>query len=91
MPVITEPLPLRCGAVLPNRLAKSATSEGLADARGWPTPDLDRLYGDWAGGDFGLILTGAVMVDRDHLERLGNVILDGSPTEEQMAALRSWT
>ena len=90
MPTIAEPLILPCGAVLTGRIAKSATSEGLADASGAPTPNLVRLYSSWANGGFGLIITGNIIVDRDHIERTGNVVIDGEPTTDMMAALRSW-
>ena len=33
---LAEPLKLRCGAVLPNRICKAAMTEGLADARAHP-------------------------------------------------------
>jgi len=87
---LTDSLRLPCGAVLSNRIAKSAITEGLADARGCPTPNLERLYSGWADGGFGLIITGNVIVDRDHLERPGNVIIDGEPSARRMATLRSW-
>ena len=42
-----------------------AITEGLANARGWPTPALERLYDGWAKGGFGL--AGAeVKQDFDH-------------------------
>src|ERR1700722_8472949 len=88
--VLTDPLRLPCGAVLDNRIVKSAITEGLADACGWPTADLERLYSGWADGGFGLMITGNVIVDGDHLERPGNVIIDAEPSLEQMTALRSW-
>ena len=37
---LSEPLTLRGGISLPNRLAKAATSEHLADRRGAPTNQL---------------------------------------------------
>jgi 2,4-dienoyl-CoA reductase-like NADH-dependent reductase (Old Yellow Enzyme family) len=89
--VLTDSLRLPCGAVLSNRIAKSAITEGLANASGCPTPDLERLYGGWADGGFGLMVTGNVIVDRDHLERPGNVIIDGEPSAGRRAALCSWT
>ena len=82
---LTDSLRLPCGAVLSNRIAKSAITEGLADARGYPTPNLERLYSGWADGGFGLIITGNVIVDRDHLERPGNVIIDGEPSARRAA------
>ncbi|MFM1976565.1 MAG: hypothetical protein RL145_1411 [Pseudomonadota bacterium] len=88
---IQTPLTLPCGAVLKNRLAKAAMTEGLADSRGVPTIGLVRLYEGWAHGGCGLLITGNVVIDADHLERPGNVILSGKPTAEAEAALRAWT
>ena len=88
---IARALTLPCGAVLANRLAKAAMTEGLADAAGRPTEALERLYRKWAGGGAGLLLTGNVMIDRDHLERAGNVVLHGRPDARTMAALKRWS
>lgn len=87
---IAEPLHLPCGATLPNRLAKGAMTEGLATANGVPTPALDRLYRCWSEGGAGMHLTGNVIIDRDHLERPGNVVIDKKPSAEMMAALKAW-
>ena len=88
---INDPLRLPCGAVLANRIAKPAITEGLADALGLPTPELERLYRGWAKGGFALLITGNIIVDGDHLERPGNVIIDGPPSALLLERLRSWT
>lgn len=88
--MIETPLQLACGAVLPNRLAKAAMTEGLADPRGRPTPELERLYAVWGRGGCGLLLSGNVLIDADHLERPGNVIIDTPPDAAMIAALRRW-
>jgi 2,4-dienoyl-CoA reductase-like NADH-dependent reductase (Old Yellow Enzyme family) len=88
---LTDPLKLPCGAVISNRVAKPAITEGLADPRGWPTVELERLYSSWADSGFGLMVTGNIVVDGDHLERAGNVIIESQPSAAHMAALRSWT
>jgi 2,4-dienoyl-CoA reductase-like NADH-dependent reductase (Old Yellow Enzyme family) len=88
---LISPLRLPCGAVLPNRLAKAAITEGLANARGWPTPELERLYDGWAKGGFGLLICGNIIVDANHLERPGNVIMDQTPSGEEAVRLRKWT
>ncbi|MBX9662404.1 NADH:flavin oxidoreductase/NADH oxidase family protein [Novosphingobium sp.] len=87
MTSIADPLVLPCGAVLPNRLAKAAMTEGLADPQGRATPELARLYGLWADGGSGLLITGNVQIDRDHLERPGNVIIQGPQDEAALAGL----
>ncbi len=87
---VGESFSLPCGAVLPNRLAKGAMTEGLATAAGMPTPALNQLYRLWSEGGSGMLLTGNVQIDRHHLERPGNVIIDMAPNEELRAALKSW-
>lgn len=73
---LAAPLALPCGAVLPNRLAKAAMTEGLADAGLRATDRLARLYRRWSEGGAGLLVTGNVQIDRFVLERPGNVVLD---------------
>jgi 2,4-dienoyl-CoA reductase-like NADH-dependent reductase (Old Yellow Enzyme family) len=62
-------------------------TEGLADSRNDPTGRHFRLYAANATGGAGLILTGNAMVDRRHLERARNVVLDSETDRE---ALRKW-
>lgn len=88
---LATPLTLPCGAVLANRLAKAAMTEGLAGSAGMPGPGMARLYGLWASGGCGLLITGNVIVDPDHLERPGNVVLHRDPTPDEAAAMRAWT
>jgi 2,4-dienoyl-CoA reductase-like NADH-dependent reductase (Old Yellow Enzyme family) len=88
-PVLGQPLTLPCGAVLPNRLAKAAMTEGLADTAGRATPELNRLYGIWSDGGAGMLLSGNIQIDRDHLERPGNIVIDREPDERSAAALVS--
>jgi 2,4-dienoyl-CoA reductase-like NADH-dependent reductase (Old Yellow Enzyme family) len=87
---LRQPLSLP-GETLPNRLAKAAMTEGLADFAGRPSAGLARLYETWAKGGCGLLVTGNVIVDRDHLERPGNVVLDREPDAETRALFQAWT
>jgi 2,4-dienoyl-CoA reductase-like NADH-dependent reductase (Old Yellow Enzyme family) len=86
--MITDPLTLPCGLTLPNRLGRAAMTEGLSDSRNDPTGQHFRLFEANAAGGAGLILTGNAMVDRRHLERARNVVLD-SATDRK--AMESWT
>ncbi len=82
------PLILRCGATLPNRLAKAAMTEGLADSKDHATEAHERLYDRWSQSGAGLLVTGNVMVDPRYLERPGNVVVDdrsGFDALERMA------
>lgn len=83
-------LELPCGAVLPNRIAKAAMTEGLATPDGRPTPELERLYGIWSDGGAGILLSGNIIVDKDHLERPGNVVIEREPDADMKARLASW-
>lgn len=73
--VLATPVALPCGAVLPNRLAKAAMSEGIADSCNRATPRLAELYRRWASSGAGLLLSGNIQVDPRHLERPGNIVL----------------
>ena len=82
-----QPLILPCGAVLKNRLGKSAMSEALGTRDNRVTPKLARLYRTWAEGGTGLLITGNVMIDRRALGEPNNVVLED---DRDMAALRTW-
>ena len=84
---LAAPLQLPCGAVLPNRIAKSAMTEALGDFDDDATPALERLYRRWSAGGAGLLISGHVFVDRRFLEQTGNVVLDDHSDE---VALRAW-
>jgi len=88
---LAQTLKLPCGAVLPNRIAKAAMTEGLADTEGRPTAELEKLYGIWSDGGAGLLLSGNIQIDGNHLERPGNVIIDMLPNEDMQTALKRWT
>ena len=85
--MLEQPLTLPCGAVVPNRMCKAAMTEGLAHPDGTASEALERLYGIWSDGGSGILLSGNIQVDGDHLERPGNVIVDGQLSESAFAAL----
>lgn len=82
-----QPLALPCGVVLRNRLMKSAMSEVLGSPTHSPTPALARLYGRWAAGGAGLLVTGNVMIDRNALGEPGNVVVED---DRDLDLLRAW-
>lgn len=65
-------------------------TEGLADVYGHATGDLDRLYLAWSDGGAGMLLSGNIQIDGDHLERPGNVIIDREPDDDTKRALSHW-
>ena len=86
--MLDQPLTLPCGAVVPNRMCKAAMTEGLAHSDGTASEELERLYGIWSDGGSGILLSGNIQVDGDHLERPGNVIVDSKLSDEAFAALQ---
>jgi 2,4-dienoyl-CoA reductase-like NADH-dependent reductase (Old Yellow Enzyme family) len=85
--VLSKSLRLPCGATLSNRLAKASMTEGLADPMNRATERHVRLYGRWARGGAGLLLSGNVQVDRTHLERPGNIAVDGNGGLDALRAM----
>lgn len=85
---LSQPLPLPCGVTIKNRIAKSATSEALADREhGAPTEQLVRLYERWGRGGAGLLITGNVAIaDRGRTEP-GNVVIRD---DRDLEGLRRW-
>lgn len=87
------PLTLPNGSVLPNRLAKAAMEERLAGRGQVPGELLWELYGRWARGGAGLIITGNVMVDARALTSPAAVVLDAAsslaPFERWAAAAKA--
>ncbi|WP_245772780.1 NADH:flavin oxidoreductase/NADH oxidase family protein [Lacicoccus alkaliphilus] len=82
-----EPLTLRNGVTIKNRLYKGAMSEGMADKAHRPTQELINVYKSWEDGGIGVSITGNVMIDRRHLGEPGNVVIED---ERDMGILKRW-
>jgi 2,4-dienoyl-CoA reductase-like NADH-dependent reductase (Old Yellow Enzyme family) len=91
MPIETghlfDPLTLPNGAVLPNRIAKAAMEEEMADPGQLPGQALRALYECWSDGGAGLIISGNVMVDPTALTGPGGVVLDRA---QPLAPFAAW-
>lgn len=84
---IFNPLTLPNGTSIPNRLAKAAMEENMADLNQAPSEALMRLYQAWAEGGAGLIITGNVMVDRRAMTGPGGVVLED---EKYLETFKRW-
>ena len=84
---LAEKVALPCGAVLKNRIAKAAMTEGLASGDNHCNDRFIRLYEKWGRGGAGLLISGNVLVDRWHLERGGNLAIVGQQSNSALAAL----
>ena len=85
--VLTQPLHLPCGAVLKNRIAKSAMSDSLGNGCGAPTDAQIRLYERWAEGGLALSIIGEVQGTPHFAEKPGNLVLDANSDPELFKAL----
>ena len=82
------PLTLPNGATLPNRIAKAAMEENMADADHAPSEALIRLYRTWAAGEVGLLITGNVMIDHRAMTGPGGVVLE---SDQHAQRFRAWS
>jgi 2,4-dienoyl-CoA reductase-like NADH-dependent reductase (Old Yellow Enzyme family) len=87
--LLKHQLVLPCGAVLKNRLVKSAMSDSLADGSGNPTKAQARLYERWALGGGALSIIGEVQVDSGFPEKPGNLVLSDSSRMSNFHSLAS--
>lgn len=71
-----QPLTLANGQIIPNRIAKAAMEENMADAGQLPGEALLALYRRWSTGGAGMLMTGNVMVAADAVTGPGGVVLD---------------
>jgi 2,4-dienoyl-CoA reductase-like NADH-dependent reductase (Old Yellow Enzyme family) len=85
--VLSEKLTFDNGLTIPNRLAKAATSEHLADRHGAPTKQLIEAYRHLAASGVGLLISGNVMVDGSALEAQRNVVIEDA---RHLSVLRQW-
>uniref|UniRef100_A0A7E4VGC4 Oxidored_FMN domain-containing protein n=1 Tax=Panagrellus redivivus TaxID=6233 RepID=A0A7E4VGC4_PANRE len=77
-----------------NRLMKAALSEYLAP---WTPNDLAKtgtpnsrhvnMYEKWSAGGYGVVLTGGILVDKDHLEAPGNTIISADVDSPEKRAV----
>ncbi len=86
---LSSPIELPCGVRIPNRIGKSALSEGMAHLEGRPSPALFKLYEEWGKSETGIIFTGNVMVDRKHLVNANVMIAEDDAFLDEYTELAS--
>lgn len=84
---LSDPVSLPCGVVVPNRIAKAALTEGLSGGDNQANERFVRLYRRWGEGGAGMLITGNVLVDRYHLERGGNLAIEGAQDNQSLSSL----
>jgi len=81
--LLSQPLAFEfSGQTAPNRFLKAAMTERMAswdaenlEARGVPSRELINLCKRWGEGNIGLMITGNIMIDCDHIEAAGNCVI----------------
>jgi 2,4-dienoyl-CoA reductase-like NADH-dependent reductase (Old Yellow Enzyme family) len=84
---ISDSLILPCGATIKNRIGKSAMSENMGSKGFLYNAAFQTLYGRWADGGTGLLITGNVMVDQRALGEARNVVIEKGISDP---SLKSW-
>jgi 2,4-dienoyl-CoA reductase-like NADH-dependent reductase (Old Yellow Enzyme family) len=87
--ILQNSLELPCGAILKNRLAKSAMSDSLATGEGDPTATQIRLYERWAEGGIALSIIGEVQGNYRFPEKPGNLVFGANANQEALQSLAS--
>jgi len=82
-----SPLTLACNSTLPNRIAKAAMEENMADQNNAPSEALFKLYRAWGQGGVGVIITGNVMVDCTAMTSPGGVVLEN---DQELDKFTTW-
>lgn len=84
---VFAPLTLPNGSLVPNRIAKAAMEENMAQIDQAPSERLMRLYQAWADGGAGLLITGNVMIDSRAMTGPGGVVLEN---DTQLEPFKRW-
>lgn len=83
---LNQPLTLKNGKIIKNRLFKGAMSEQITKGN---KPDVAyaELYRSWAAGGAGVLVTGNVMIDYTALGSADDVVIED---ERDLTLLKSW-
>lgn len=84
---LSEPIKLKSGTLISNRIVKAATSEAMATPDGKVTPEHLKLYETWSKSGAGLLITGNMMVDGKHMNE--PLVVD-TLHEQHFTELRKW-
>ena len=90
MSILENELHLSSGKVIKNRICKAAMTERIASADNFCNERHIRLYEKWASGNIGLLLTGNVQIDRQHMEGPANICIEESTYKSQLPYLKKW-
>jgi len=87
MKILQEKMILPNGAIISNRIAKSAMSENLSNKHHEPTQVLINVYKKWAQSGAGLLITGNIMIDSRAIGEPRNVVVEN---RNNFDTLKEW-
>ena len=85
--VLRSSVELPCGAILKNRLAKSAMPDSLGNGEGDSTEAQARLYERWAQGGAAVSIIGEVQGDPRYPEKPGNLVFGAHSDQQAIQSL----
>ncbi|KAH8152949.1 uncharacterized protein LAJ45_03176 [Morchella importuna] len=88
--ILSTPVTLPCGLVVPNRIVKGPMAENLSSGTSHhPNDLLNTVYRIWGEGQYGMLVTGNVQVDPRFLGGPGDVTFSPSDLKNPVA-LSAW-
>ncbi|KFY53529.1 hypothetical protein V496_07518 [Pseudogymnoascus sp. VKM F-4515 (FW-2607)] len=91
--LLSQEIVLPCGLRFANRLSKAAMAENIAVDH-IPNDELIRAYGEWSDGDWGMVMTGNVMVSDTHMGNVKDVAISSDASvqasKELQETWKSW-
>ncbi|OBT41103.1 hypothetical protein VE00_09321 [Pseudogymnoascus sp. WSF 3629] len=88
--LLSQEITLPCGLRLPNRLSKAAMAEALAPSH-IPNEGHLKAYEEWSEGDWGMVMTGNVMVSDTYTGGMKDVAISSNAlTQASKAVQESW-
>ncbi|KAJ5979540.1 hypothetical protein N7501_002882 [Penicillium viridicatum] len=87
---LNDAVKLPCGLVFPNRLSKAAMAENLANSDNDPSEDLNQAYRTWSDAGWGMIMTGNVQIDINHLGSFSDAAVQAQYSGPNDKSLKSW-
>ncbi|OBT88282.1 hypothetical protein VE02_02747 [Pseudogymnoascus sp. 03VT05] len=79
--LLSQEIVLPCGLRFANRLSKAAMAENLAPTH-IPNDELIKAYEEWSDGDWGMVLTGNVMVSDTHMGNVKDVAISSNASAQ---------
>lgn len=89
--ILSTPVTLPCGLVVPNRIVKGPMAENLTFSKTSHRPNdlLNTVYRVWGEGQYGMLVTGNVQVDPRYLGGPGDVTFTSDDLKNPVA-LSAW-